>query len=347
MTAQATPPEARRLEFTDGVLVLTPLADGRRRAEVRLHDAQRYCATPVCETRYSDELLMAVVRTKGLAWMGDEILRDEEPSRVERTLRNALFRYVPEDALDGRRVLDFGSGSGASTMILSRLFPSAELVGVELDPALLRLAEARLRFYRSHRVRFELATQADALSPTLGTFDAIILNAVYEHMRPDERRALLPILWSALNPGGLLLLCETPYRWAAFDYHTTGLPFVNFLPDALCRWVACRFSVRVGRRETWPDLLRMGIRGGDPGEVVRFLREAGAEPEVLTPSRLGYHSAIDTWVVPPEELVATWRGGAGPLCRRVLTLMDRVVRRLGRVPAGAAIAMALRKPGAG
>ncbi len=347
-TSNTNAMQTRRLEFPDGVLSITPLDDGRRRVEVQLADPQRFCSTPVCETRYSDELLAAVVQAKGLAWTGDEIMRDENPERVEKILRQALFRFLPEGVFNGKRILDFGSGSGASTMILARLFPEAEIVGVELDPALLALAEARQRFYRHPGVRFESASSSESLSPALGRFDGIILNAVYEHMRPRERRKLFPGFWKALNPGGVLLICETPYRWAAFEYHTTGLPLLNYLPDALCRAAARRYSIRIAGRESWPALLRMGIRGGSPREVLDLLRRAGAHPEVLAPDQPGgAGTTLDQWEPPESELFATWRGGPpGSRVRGVLNGLMRRIRRRWQLPMAAAMAMALRKPDA-
>ena len=64
-------------------------------------------------------------------------------------------------------------------------------------------------------------------------FDVIQLNAVFEHLVPQERKKLMPDLWQRLRLGGYLVLTETPWRWFPIETHTTGLPFVNYMPDRL------------------------------------------------------------------------------------------------------------------
>ena len=54
--------------------------------------------------------------------------------------------------------------------------------------------------------------------------------------------------------------------------HTTGLPFINYLPDNLAYFIARRFSKRVENNESWVMLLRKGIRGGTEREIMKILR---------------------------------------------------------------------------
>ena len=97
---------------------------------------------------------------------------------------------------------------------------------------------------------FDFARQAllylpKGLPADIGQFDYIILSAVYEHLLPSERPALLTLLWSHLRPGGVIFLAQTPYRWFPVELHTTGLPLINYLPDRLALACARRFSKRV------------------------------------------------------------------------------------------------------
>src|SRR5262249_32482386 len=116
-----------------------------------------------------------------------------------------------------------------------------------------------------------------------------VLSAVYEHLLPDERRILLPRIWSRLKPGGVLFINQTPHRYSPVEMHSTGLPLINYLPDGLAYRITKRFSKRIKGDEDWPALLRGGIRGATIGEILRAL---GDDAALLEP-RAGDH--IDLW----------------------------------------------------
>jgi SAM-dependent methyltransferase len=131
----------------------------------------------------------------------------------------------------------------------------------------------------------------------MGDFDYVVLSAVLEHLWPDEREPLLQQIWSAMKPDGTLFINQTPYRYFPFEGHTTHLFFVNYLPDKLAHYYACKFSKRVRKKETWNQLLRRGIRGAHPTEIRRILKkaESGFRPLVLKPCRRGFNDRIDVW----------------------------------------------------
>jgi len=249
------------------------------------------------ETAYSLDLIAHVLQVKGPADLCDEIMRDEDPLYVQHALWWDLLSYVAPDAFAGRRVLDFGSGSGASTMALARMLPeSAEIVGVELGPKQVELARHRARFYgMDDRVRFHLAPDHLRLPAGLGSFDFMVCAGVYQCLRPDERRVLLPLIWSHLVPGGVLFLNQTGYRWFPIERGVTGLPLLNYLPDRLALACARRFAPIVGPDEPWSSLLRRGIRGATTREILRMVHQGGQRAELLTPSRLGVTDPIDLW----------------------------------------------------
>src|SRR4051812_19084126 len=113
-----------------------------------------------------------------------------DPSRRGSALCGALhpsrgMGYVDAEAFRGKRVLDFGCGAGASTLVMSRLLPPCEIVGVELEERLLRLARLRAEYLRKPGLRFFESPSGTALPAGLGTFDYIVLSAVYEHLLPE------------------------------------------------------------------------------------------------------------------------------------------------------------------
>jgi SAM-dependent methyltransferase len=234
------------------------------------------------ELKYSAPLEALFREVKG-AYADDEIARDLDPKYVELNLRYGLFSFVPKGEFASRRLLDFGSGAGASAMVLKRLVPDVSVVGVDHDPKLVALAEARSEFY-GNDARF-FTTDGDTLPPDLGSFDYVLLSAVWEHLLPVERPRIFEQLFGLLDPGGVLFVNQTPHRWFPVEYHTTGLPLVNYLPRHLAH-AAARVSRRPGiSDESWEGLLRNGIRGGSVDELRRLVRGRG---DFLPPAQGSY-----------------------------------------------------------
>ena len=250
------------------------------------------------ETAYPVELIEHILRAVGPAWLLDEIMRDENPSASQSFIRWNILTYSNQEDFTRCRLLDFGSGCGASTMVLARMFPQAEIVGVELVPRLLEVARKRAEFYGvTHRVKFVLSPSSDSLPASIsGDFDYIVLSGVFEHLLPEERQSVIPLLWSKLRQNGILFLFETPHRWFPIESHTTLLPFINYLPDGVAHWFARHLSssYRVDPDITWKGLLRAGIRGGTVREIVSILSGSGVE--LLNPSHDGVAlDQIDLW----------------------------------------------------
>jgi SAM-dependent methyltransferase len=276
------------------------------------------------------------VRTKGVGWTIDEITRDEDAGYVSNALRHGLFGFVAPEAFPAGRLLDFGSGSGASTVVLARLLPQTEIVGVELEPRLIEIARARAAHYALPKLAFAASPDPESLPADLGQFDFINLGAVYEHLLPDERQRLLPRLWAHLAVGGVFFVSQLPHRFYPLEYHTTGLPLVNYLPDRLACAAAQRFAGSLPDDVTWPELLRMGIRGGTARSVGRDLVRGGGEAALLRPIQPGIRDHADLWYAARSEV-------SRHPARRVMRLVFRGIGRLSGQPFVPSLSLAYRK----
>jgi SAM-dependent methyltransferase len=72
------------------------------------------------------------------------------------------------------RVLDLGTGTGKAARAVAKRFPQAEVVGVDLSPAMIEEARKVLPAELSGRVRFEVA-DASRLPFQDKTFDLVVL----------------------------------------------------------------------------------------------------------------------------------------------------------------------------
>ncbi len=284
------------LEHKDGYVHVEKLPTGKNRIFVELINDNLFLPIKTCETSYPIDLIGKILDHKGLSYLCNEILRDESPNNVEKPLKYGLLVYLKEEEFNNKRLLDFGCGSGASTMILARMFPHTEIVGIDLEASQLSIAQHRTAYYGYKNIQLLLSTSPESLPPNIGTFNYIVLNAVYEHLLPNEREPLLSQIWSILQDDGILFINETPYRYFPIEMHTSGgLPFINYLPDKLALRYAQNFSKRRLKNISWEELLRRGIRGGSVKEILNILSRCPATPVLLNPSRYGMKDRIDVW----------------------------------------------------
>jgi 2-polyprenyl-3-methyl-5-hydroxy-6-metoxy-1,4-benzoquinol methylase len=284
------------LEHPDGRVFVEEDASGRKRVSVELFDSSAFMPFSSAETDYSIELIEQILAFRGPARLCYSILRAEDPSHLAEPLRRYILGYLDKREFEGKRLLDFGCGSGSSTVALASLFPRTEIIGVDLVEGNIPVARERARHYGVSNATFFISPGPTELPPEIGTFDFIFLSAVYEHLLPAERRALMPKLWRLLRSEGVLFLNQTPHRYYPLEYHTTGLPLLNYLPSPLAFWVAKRFSKRVAPNRSWVELLRDGVRGGTEREILKDLRIAGeGKPRLLEANRLGFSDSVDIW----------------------------------------------------
>ena len=85
-------------------------------------------------------------------------------------LAAALDRLAVETA----RVLDLGTGTGKAARLVAERFPAAEIVGVDMSPAMVKEGRELLPAELDGRVRFEVA-DASALPFADGAFDLVVL----------------------------------------------------------------------------------------------------------------------------------------------------------------------------
>lgn len=283
------------LKHPKGNVLITELAHDKRRITI---NPSQGIFVPIrsCETDYPISLIESILNVKGVDYLCDEICRDIDPTYVQADLERDLLAYFARDDFDNKRILDFGCGSGASSMILSRMFPNSEIVGVELDENYLQIARQRLKYYDYRNVSFFSSPSGNELPPNIGEFDFVIMSAVYEHLLPQERKTVMPLVWSVIKTGGCLFLNMTPHRWFPIEHHTTGLPLLNYLPKSIALSFARAFSNRIDKSEPWEILLRRGIRGATEDEILKILAQSSdLQPEMLEPKQEGLKDRIDLW----------------------------------------------------
>jgi SAM-dependent methyltransferase len=217
------------------------------------------------ESAWPADLLEALADLKG-AWFCDSYARFEHPNYLGKQIDQILDFYGI--VLPGLRILDFGCGFGASSY---RLVARGATDIVATDLVAGNVAFARRLFSRlglDDRVDLRREDLVPTLEPA--SFDLVWLQAVVEHLLPEERRAYLRQFWRALRPGGWLVVTETPNRVWPYETHTSGGRWL--LP-----WMpAARIFATMRREErfaayTDEAFYRSGIVGSTYGELLDCL----------------------------------------------------------------------------
>ena len=100
----------------------------------------------------------------------------------------------------GQRVLDVGCGTGSLAILLKRLYPEVDVVGLDPDPK--ALARARRKADRAAiSVRLDQGF-GDELPYPDASFDRVLSSLMFHHIPTDEKGKTLRAIRCILKPGG-------------------------------------------------------------------------------------------------------------------------------------------------
>ncbi len=111
----------------------------------------------------------------------------------ERILHRIAAIYKPQ------RILEVGCGTGRNLQSLRKIFPQAEITGIDLSADMLEIARRK-----THGV--ELIQQAYA-APVAGNFDLVLFSYALSMFNPGWEQALRAAK-ADLTPGGLLAIVD-------------------------------------------------------------------------------------------------------------------------------------------
>lgn len=112
-----------------------------------------------------------------------------------------LSRCLQQMRQHPKSFMDFGCGTGSAAPYLLDVPGAESLVGVDLSPKSLAVAE---RTHGSERARFQLLDQYQPNEQ----IDLAYCNGVFHHIPPQERASAINYVYRSLRPGGLFAFWE-------------------------------------------------------------------------------------------------------------------------------------------
>lgn len=171
-----------------------------------------------------------------------------------RALCDWLSREFP--AFIPSRIVDLGCGLGHNTLPLRELFPSAEIVAIDVAAPMLRYGHARARSLGIDDIEFRQEDATHTSLPT-GSADLVFSTMVLHETSHEALPKLLRESYRLLRGGGLCIhLEQPPYRGLS--------PFEQFMRD---------WDGRYNNEPFWSslhesDLQQMMIKAGFDSELV-------------------------------------------------------------------------------
>ncbi|MBL8201109.1 MAG: methyltransferase domain-containing protein [Chromatiales bacterium] len=192
---------------------------------------------------------------------------------LQTEVRDRLLERLDLIRLEPRRVLDLGTGTGKALPALAARYPDAEIVGLDLTPAMLRVADARQG--GPGRARPVLVCADAARLPFPDRSVDLVFSSLVIHWSPVLDQVLAEVRRVLRHPG--LFTFSTPgpdsYRelrraWRAVDEAPHVLPFpeMRALGDGL---------VRAGLAEPVLDTDTLTLQYREFSQLIADLRATG------------------------------------------------------------------------
>lgn len=106
----------------------------------------------------------------------------------------------------GHRVLEIGCGTGNLAILIKRLNPAAQVVGIDPDSKALGRARRKAQ-RRGTAIQFDQGFSEELPYPD-ASFDRVFSAFMLHHVRPDAKPVTLREAFRALKPGGSLHLAD-------------------------------------------------------------------------------------------------------------------------------------------
>jgi len=116
-----------------------------------------------------------------------------------------------------KRILDIGTGPGFSAFTFAKVFPEAEVIGIDMAPPYIRFARQWNELRNVSNVQFYAANAEDLSWLESESFDMINYAYVLHEMPSDNAMRVIREMHRLLRPGGTMNGFEVPYFDSALE----------------------------------------------------------------------------------------------------------------------------------
>ena len=159
------------------------------------------------------------------------------------------------DAIKGkpRRILDLGCGTGSTTLMLKQAFPQAEVIGIDLSPYMLFMAD-----YKAKKAGLEiqwLHGNAEETDFSDASFDLVTASLLFHETPPKVTQLILHECFRLLMPGGEVVILDGNQKtMRQVDWLTEVFeePYIkDFAAGSVDAWLGAAVFEAVQTQELW------------------------------------------------------------------------------------------------
>ncbi len=152
-----------------------------------------------------------------------------------------------------RKILDLGCGTGSTTLMLKQAFPKAEVIGLDLSPYMLIMAE-----YKANKAGLDiqwLHRKAQATGFSENNFDLVTASLLFHETPPFISQQILQESFRLLVPGGQVIILDGNQKTLR---HTTWLteifeePYINYYAEeSVDAWLGAVGFASIKTEDVW------------------------------------------------------------------------------------------------
>ena len=152
-----------------------------------------------------------------------------------------------------RRILDLGCGTGSTTLMLKQAFPQAEVIGLDLSPYMLVMAD-----YKAKQASLDiqwLHGKAEATGLHEASFDLVTASLLFHEMPPIVSKSILHECFRLLVPGGQVIILDgnqTAIRSATWLTNIFEEPYIEaYAAGSVDAWMGAAGFEAVSTEALW------------------------------------------------------------------------------------------------
>lgn len=161
------------------------------------------------------------------------------------------------------KIIDLGCGTGSTTLMLKQAFIDAEVVGLDLSPQMLVMAE-----YKAQQVGLDIQWQhglAEETGFADGEFDLVTASLLFHETPPKIAKAILKEAYRLLSTGGQIIILDGHQKTLRQTTWLTEIfeePYINdYAAGNVDAWLGAADFDRVRTENVWwTNQLSTGVK---------------------------------------------------------------------------------------
>jgi ubiquinone/menaquinone biosynthesis C-methylase UbiE len=171
-----------------------------------------------------------------------------------------------------RRILDLGCGTGSTTLLLKQAFPQAEVIGLDLSPYMLAMAE-----YKAQQAGLEIVwrhANAEETGFPDASFDLVTASLLFHETPPAIAKKMLRESFRILSVGGEVIILDGNQKMLRQTEWLTQIfeePYIqDYAEGSVDAWMGATGFQAVQTQDLW--FIHQITRGVKPlpGQPIEF-----------------------------------------------------------------------------